>query len=45
MVNNIVYFDTERDAERSRRKYKKYKATRDYKWVVQGNSLVRVFRR
>jgi len=45
MVNNIVYFKTERDAEKSRRKYKKYNATRNYKWVVQGNALVRISRR
>lgn len=37
MKNKVKYFDTERDAEKHRKKYKTYKG-----WVVQGNSLVKV---
>ncbi len=39
------YFKTEREAEKSKRKYKKYKSTKNFKWVVQGNALVRIAKR
>tara|TARA_R100001530_G_C4208609_1_gene126756 strand:+ start:369 stop:524 length:156 start_codon:yes stop_codon:yes gene_type:complete len=39
------FFNTERDAEKAKRKFKKYKATKNYKWAVQGNALVRVRRK
>ena len=42
MTERIVYFDTERKAEQAKRKYKKYKSTRNWRWVVQGNSLVKI---
>lgn len=42
VMENVVYFNTEREAETSLRKYKKYKPTSNYRWVVQGNALVRI---
>ena len=41
----IVYFNTERQAEQAKRKYKKYQPTKRFRWVVQGNSLVRILKR
>jgi len=41
----LRYFDTEREAEQAKRKFKKYKSTKNYTWQVQGNALVRVRRR
>jgi len=41
-MRTIIYFKTERKAEQSKRKYKKYKNTKNYKWTVQGNALVRI---
>ena len=38
----IVYFDTEKEAEKAKRKYKKYNNTKTHKWVVQGNALVKI---
>ena len=38
----IRYFDTEREAEKAKRKFAKYKTTPRYRWTVQGNSLVRI---
>lgn len=45
MAKTVRHFDTERQAERAKRKYQKYKSTKNYSWSVQGNSLVRVKRR
>ena len=45
MAKNAVYFDTERKAETAKRKFKKYNSTKCYRWVVQGNSLVRIKKR
>ena len=42
MVKTIKYFNTEREAEKAKRKFKKYKSTKNNKWTVQGNSLVRI---
>jgi hypothetical protein len=39
---NTKCFNTERQAERAKRKYKKYKPTKNNKWTVQGNCLVRI---
>lgn len=44
MVETIVHFDTEREAEIAKRKFVKYKPTKNFRWVVQGNSLVRITR-
>jgi hypothetical protein len=41
----IIYFNTEKEAERAKRKFKKYNSTKRYKWVVQGNTLVRILKR
>jgi hypothetical protein len=41
----IIYFNTEREAENSKRKFKKYKSTKKYRWVVQGNALVRILKK
>jgi len=41
-MENIRLFNTEREAEKAKRKFKKYKSTKNYRWVVQGNSLVRI---
>lgn len=41
-MKTIKYFDTERDAEKSKRKYKKYSNTKNFVWTVQGNALVRI---
>ena len=38
----IKFFDTERQAERAKRRFKKYKTTKNYQWTIQGNSLVRI---
>lgn len=34
IFKNVVHYDTEREAIRDKRKYKKYKSTKTYKWVV-----------
>jgi len=39
------FFNTEREAERAKRKFKKYKSSKKYKWAVQGNALVRIVKR
>lgn len=36
------FFNTERQAESAKRKFKKYKSTKNHKWTVQGNSLIRI---
>jgi len=41
----VIWFDTKREAEKSKRKYKKYKPTKYFIWTVQGNALVRIPRR
>ena len=38
----VKHYNTEREAEKAKRKFKKYKDTKNYKWKVQGNSLVRI---
>ena len=45
MTKNIRYFDTERQAEQAKRKFKKYKSTKKNEWAVQGNSLVKIRKR
>ena len=45
MVKKTKCFDTERKAEKAKKKFKKYKATKRHKWTVQGNCLVRIARR
>lgn len=42
---NVTHFDTEKQAERAKRRFKKYKGNKSFKWVVQGNSLVKIPRR
>ncbi len=44
-MGSIKHFKTQREAEKSKRKYKKYKNGKTYKWVVQGNSLVKIRKR
>jgi len=39
------HFNTERQAEQAKRKFKKYKPTKRYRWTVQGNALVRIAKR
>lgn len=41
-MKNKRFFNTERQAEIAKKKYKKYKDTRNYKWTIQGNCLVRI---
>ena len=41
----IRFFNTQREAEKSKRKFKKYKPTKFCQWVVQGNTLVRIAKR
>ena len=38
----IRYFNTERQAEKAKRRFKKYKSTKNHEWTVQGNCLVRI---
>ena len=44
MVTRVRHFDTEREAGIAKRKYQKYKPTKNHKWTVQGNSLVRIIK-
>lgn len=39
------FFDTERQAELAKRKFKKYKPSKNFRWVVQGNALVKIRKR
>ena len=39
------FFNTEREAEKAKRKFKKYDSTKSCRWVVQGNALVRIAKR
>jgi len=41
-MKNSKCFKTEREAEIKRKKFKKYKNTKNYRWVTQGNCLVRI---
>jgi len=41
-MKNTKCFNTEREAEKNKRKFKKYKSTKTHKWTVQGNCLVRI---
>jgi len=41
----VRFFNTEREAEKAKRKFKKYKSTKSYRWVVQGNTLVKIAKR
>ena len=41
----VRYFDTERKAMRAKRKFKKYRDTKNYQYTVQGNALVRIKKR
>jgi hypothetical protein len=41
----VRYFNTERQAEKAKSKFKKYKSTKNFRWVVQGNSLVKIRKR
>ena len=36
------FFNTERQAEQAKKKFSKYKPTKNYRWVVQGNALVKI---
>ena len=45
VYKNKVYTDTEREAEKLKGKFKKYKDTKNYKWTVQGNALIRIAKR
>ncbi len=44
-MKNIKCFGTEREAEKNKNKYKKYKTTKNHKWTVQGNCLVKIRRK
>lgn len=44
-MKRVRHFNTERDAEKAKRKFKKYRSTKYFKWTVQGNSLVRIPKR
>lgn len=39
------FFNTEREAEKAKRKFKKYKSTKSCRWVIQGNTLVKIAKR
>jgi len=44
-MRRVVHYNTERIAERARKKFKKYASTKKWRWVVQGNSLVKILKR
>jgi len=41
-MRTTTWFDTEREAEKAKRKFKKYKSTKRHRWVIQGNALQRI---
>ena len=44
-MKRIRYFNAEKQAEKAKRKYSKYKSTKNYKWTIQGNTLTRIRRK